>query len=120
MRNVAHRSVVVSGGIRGLGRDAAARPGVPDRAFAAVAAGLQAAKVWNLTGHTLIALVVGAAVVTLFSQLAGLWDNLRRRRRETLVQDIRYYLFGMFINVLEGTKVPARNLGFAAYQVRRR
>ncbi|RBY86380.1 hypothetical protein [Blastococcus sp. TF02A-30] len=89
-------------------------------AFAAVAAGLQAANVWKLTGKTLVVLVVGAAVVTLISQLAGLWGTRRKARRERLQQDVRDSLFTMFLNVLEDSKARPETLGFAAYEVRRR
>ncbi len=89
-------------------------------AFAAVAAGLQAAKVWKLTGTTLIVLVVGAATVTLISQLVGLWTAARKGRRERLQQDVRDSLFTMFLNVLEDSEARPESLGFAAYEIRRR
>lgn len=88
--------------------------------FAAVAAGLQAGEVWDLKGKWLVALVVGAAVVTVFAQLAGLWSNLRNRRRQRLEQDVRDSLFTMFLKILQDSKCRPETIGFAAYEVRRR
>ncbi|KGH46616.1 hypothetical protein IN07_11460 [Modestobacter caceresii] len=89
-------------------------------AFAAVAAGLQAGKVWDLKGALLVTIVIVAAAITLMGQLFGLWNNLRRRTRATLEQDVRTYLFAMYIKVLEDAKVAPSSLGFAAYELRRR
>ncbi|MGZ4667817.1 MAG: hypothetical protein ACXVX3_04720 [Blastococcus sp.] len=68
----------------------------------------------------MIGLVIVAASITLLGQLFGLWSNLRRRERGTLEQDVRTYLFAMYIKVLEDSKLAPSSVGFAAYELRRR
>lgn len=102
----------VGGGIRLLGYVIAG--------FAAMAAGLQAASIWELHRKSLIAIIVGAAVVTVVGQVLGLIGEFRDKNRESIAQDVRSYLFAMFIDVVEDSKLAARDVGFGAYLVRRR